>query len=524
MKKAVLLLFMVLMLIVSGCTSNEASNKAKEGTNDFNKTGLPIVDKKITLKFVTAKTPQQQKATEELQVVKDFEKKTNVHINWDASSQGYLEKKNLMFASGDLPDAFFGSGSLSSTDLIQYGTQGMLIPLQDMINDYAPNIKNILDKYPDIKKKITAPDGNIYSIPMVHAEPANALPDVLFINKVWLDELGLEVPKTTDEFENVLKAFKAKDPNIIPYSFLYGNYGNGIYSIYGAFGEIDRSSHISVKDGKVSFTATDPGFKEATKYFNRLYSQGLIDPEALTHDISVYFSKGRGKDSPKYGAFSGFIAPNVIGPDYAKQYVPVPPLKGPTGIQQWREEDEIAMAKGAFAITSANKHPEVTMRWIDELYSEENSIQWTFGPFDYNIKKNSDGTYEYLESKDGKSFDEFRCTEAPCFSSARALLPETMEKIKPNEKDSTRLEYMEIYKPYLKKTTYPDLFFSLEDTQKLNTLTTDILEFVNKKQAQWIINGNIDKEWDDYLKKLNDMGLKEFIDIYQKNYDQFEAQ
>ncbi|MCM3111889.1 extracellular solute-binding protein [Lederbergia lenta] len=530
MKKIACIFAIMAILMIVGCKNKEVANDAGATTDNFNKTGLPIVNDKITLNFVTSKPPQQQKSTEDLQVVKDLEKKTNIHINWDASSQGYAEKKNLMFASGDLPDAFFGSGSLSSSDLIEYGNQGMLIPLQDLINEYAPNIKKILDSNPDIKKKITAPDGNIYSIPMVHAEPGNALPEVIFINKVWLDELGLEIPKTTDEFEKVLQAFKDKDPNgngksdEIPFSFLYGNSLNGIFSFYGAFGVLDQPNHISVEDKEVSFTAITPEFKVATAYFNSLNNQGLIDPEAFTHDRTVYFAKGRGADTPLYGAFSGFIASNVIGPEFADQYIPIPPLEGPDGVKQWREDEAIAMAKGSFSITSANENPTITMRWIDELYTEENSIQWTFGPNGTNMKKNDDGTYDYIEPTDGLSFDEFRCTESPCYSSARSLLPETMQKIHPNEKDSTRLEYFDIYKPYMKKTVFPDVFFTLEDTQKLNTLTTDIIEFVDKKQAQWIINGNIDAEWDEYLKKLDDMKLDEFVDVYQRNYDDFMSE
>lgn len=524
------LLTLPLMLTACGGGGGNGDNEGKNGSTAFNETGFPIANDQVTLKFVTTRAPQQTKPHQELKVVKDFEGKTNVHIEWDASSQGYEEKKNLMFASGDLPDVFYGSESLNDMDIVTYGSQGQLIPLNDLIDQYAPNVKKMLEARPDIKRAITAPDGNIYSLPSIQEEEHLALNDVLFINKKWLDELGMKLPTTMDEFEQALAAFKTKDPNKngkadeIPFSFIYGHDLLGIYSMYGAFGRLDTSSHIVVENGKVVFTADKPEFKEATAYFHKLYSQGLIDPESFTQERSVLFSKGKNKDAPILGAYVGWAPINVVGPEREKDYVPLPPLKGPDGQQTWNRFRPGFMTRAGFAITANNKYPEASIRWIDAVYDEKASLEWNWGPIGLTMEEKGDGTYRFKPTPEGMSFDEFRHGEAPGNTSARLILKDTINKIEKSDIQQYRADLYEQFKPFLAKDMYPNVLFPAEDMQRLAVLQTDINSHITKTQAQWIIDGNYDGQWDSYVQALKKMGSDELIEIYQKNMDAYNAQ
>ncbi|NOU88326.1 extracellular solute-binding protein [Paenibacillus sp. LMG 31460] len=534
-KKVVTSIFLTLLassVLLSGCSTKSGDNPVATPAQSANSSNnsFPIVKDKINLKFAFAKIPQQKKSTDQLKVVKDMEALTNIHIEWDAADQGYQEKKNLMFASNDLPDAFFGPGSLLEADLLKYGSQGMLIPLEKLIDQYAPNIKCLLEKNSSVKKLITAPDGHIYSIPTVVTEGGIELGEVLFVNKTWLDKLGLSVPKTTAEFEQMLMAFKDKDLNgngkkdEIPFSFINNNALNGIFGLYGSFGLPDNASHLMLQDGKVSYIATRPEYKEATQYLHSLYKQGLIDPEAFTQERNIYFSKGRGKEGAVFGAFAGYNAENVVGPDHAKNYVAIAPLKGPKGHQVVNMNESLSVQKPGFAITSKNKHQMESIRWIDALYDERRSIEWQLGPVGVNFKETNGDKYEYLPTPSGISYDDFRCTEAPCFGSTGALLEDTYKKIELNDKIKQRLASMEIYKPFMKKFTLPPgMFMTIEDTNRLNVINIDITDFVKKKQSQWIINGNIDSEWDSYLAQLKKVNLDEFVQIYQKTNDRFQS-
>ena len=128
-------------------SKTSAEGKQEEGKtadSNFNETGFPIVNDKIELNFVFNSQTMTQDL-DKLPVFQELEEKTNIHINWDICRSGWEEKKATMLASGDLPDAFFGSGIEDSdiTTNIDY-----FVPLEDLIDEYAPNIKNLFEKDP----------------------------------------------------------------------------------------------------------------------------------------------------------------------------------------------------------------------------------------------------------------------------------------------------------------------------------------------------------------------------------------
>ncbi len=119
------------------------------------------------------------------------------------------EKRNLLLASGDYPEIFMKS-SFTMTDLNKYGSQGLFLPLEDLIKEHAPNLTKVLDER-DAWKYLTSADGHIYSLPEIGRQEGAVT--TYWINKRWMDNLGLEEPKNLDELYNVLKAFKEQDAN-----------------------------------------------------------------------------------------------------------------------------------------------------------------------------------------------------------------------------------------------------------------------------------------------------------------------
>lgn len=127
---------------LTGCVpqkTNDSSKPASGSTvsaDNFNAEGLPILKEKQT--FELAAKSRYNKNFADLQFFQDLEEQTNVHIEWNMSSEdGWDEKKGLLFA-GELPDAFYGQGILTDVDVIKYASQGILIPLEDMIEKYCP--------------------------------------------------------------------------------------------------------------------------------------------------------------------------------------------------------------------------------------------------------------------------------------------------------------------------------------------------------------------------------------------------
>ncbi len=231
----ILLIPVTIVLLVAACSNNkdvvsngEANQKNPENINE---SGMPIVKEPITLEFFVGLNPGVEGKLNEISSMKEYTEMTNININWQAiSSDAIEEKRNLALASGNLPDAFYGA-SLPPADIFKYAQQGSFIKLNDLIDKHAPNLKKILDEYPDIRRAITYPDGNIYSLPYLR-DPEFISPQafpLMYFNKETLDAVGMGAPKTTEEFYQYLKAIKEQEPDIIPYG------STGMYTLTGSF-------------------------------------------------------------------------------------------------------------------------------------------------------------------------------------------------------------------------------------------------------------------------------------------------
>ena len=154
--------------LVMGMNAFGAGQKAGEepGGIAVSKTWVPVVEEPVTVKIAAVKRDEVTKDYSEMQVFEELTEISNVVVQWDISEdQGWEEKKNLYFASGDLPDAFYGSEILSMSDLVRYGPQGLLIPIEEMIGPYTPYLNEIFSKRPHFKGELVTPDGHIYALP-----------------------------------------------------------------------------------------------------------------------------------------------------------------------------------------------------------------------------------------------------------------------------------------------------------------------------------------------------------------------
>ncbi|MCI9590931.1 MAG: extracellular solute-binding protein [Lachnospiraceae bacterium] len=546
MKKRTTAVLLTAAMAVSGLTacvpkaesetrSTQTAAAGEEPTAfEVNKEGLPIVNQPIT--YEIAASTQKNKNFKELEFFQELEKETNVIINWNMSSDdGWNEKKSLLFASNALPDAFYGQGILTEVDIMKYASQGMLIPLNDLIDEYAPNLKAILDENPQYRRQITAPDGNIYALPTIN-ELSPTTHDKLFINKTWLDNLGLEVPATPVEFEAVLQAFKDQDANgngdpndEIPFSFRMSssdpyNRQQGIQSLFGTFGQLDDIYHFVVNDGEVVYTPTTEPYKQAVSWFHDLYSKGLIDKEVFTHDKNVYVAKIQ--DPGKIvGIFLGWSG-NATAAANKDDYVAMAPLKNTNGEQIWRTVDAKIISKGSFAITNQAEHPEVLMRWIDESYDMETSLEICQGLLGHALEITPDGRYQQMELPEGTTLDTVIHDFGPGNDGTFAVMQPIIDKLNLNANLTERKELDKFYSQYNvpAEDMYPNVFFTEDEIEEIGVLQTDIDSYVAQKYAGWIVEGGVEEEWDKFQKKLKDMNVDRYIEIYKTAYDRYNAE
>ncbi|WP_105614610.1 extracellular solute-binding protein [Vallitalea okinawensis] len=534
----VISLWMFMVMAVVGCTSNSVDNTNADDSNsnqsvkqeteqkedNFNKTGYPIVNEKVTLKVLG--TVQEGSSEINPILYQDLEEKTNVHIEWEAVIEdAWKEKKGLLFASGDLPDIFIGAGVLSNSDVLKYGTQGLLVPMEGLIDEYGLNLTKVFEEHPQVKLASIAPDGHIYGGPSFDRGFPITTSAPLYMNKEWLDTLNLEVPTTTEEFYHVLKAFKENDPNgndksdEIPLTFN----NNNISDLFGSFGVVDdHKTHIAVNDGKVVYTAVLSEYKEAITYFNRLFQEGLIDPEAFTQDGSVLKGKTKGEERI-IGAFQSWRSTGWRRSEEDNDYVAISPLAGPNGDQLWPLMGS-KVARGGGVITSQCEVPEIAMRWIDALYEPDFAVQASLQYYiGVHMEKNDDDTLSItkIPERGNKEDDKYfpwngHRVFVMTKSNGDRFIDKPAHIIEKQELD-------QLYNAYYPEETYPDVFFTLEENERISQLSADINTYANENYARWMMEGGIDEEWDDYVEKLYDMGLDEYIKIYQSALDRYNS-
>lgn len=180
-----------------------------------------ITDEDLTLKVMLAiRDNDTIKAPEEIEAVQDLEALTGINIEWEViKGSDWSMKTNLMFASGEMPDIIIAVNGQGQIDYEEYGvSQELVIPLDDYITEeLMPNYYSRIqaeDSDPTIS--LVASDGKTYSIGYLVGQYI-CEEGHYFINRDWMNELGLEDPTTVDELTEVLRKFKEAYPDYVPY-------------------------------------------------------------------------------------------------------------------------------------------------------------------------------------------------------------------------------------------------------------------------------------------------------------------
>jgi putative aldouronate transport system substrate-binding protein len=518
---------MVLLPAALLATGTQQDETAGTGGAGFNATGFPVVDDPVTITVAARKRPQVTVAYDEMEIIQAWSELTNVNVEWQLYDPPvWNERRNLIVASMDLPDAFYGIWTIPGGEIVNWGTQGILVPLEEYIDDFGTATRELFGEGRPYRPAITAPDGHIYTLSVVNEQYENAINDATFINVAWLENLGLDFPQTLDDFTNVLIAFRDEDANgngdandEIPFSFRYPH--NWSFPM-GSFGISDNWQLTNIdEEGQVFFTPTTRNYRDYIAYMHELYSEDLIDIEAFTHNSQVYQSKYRDGIA---GVFVEWQKQGRLGPELIDQYEPLPILDGPSGygktVTVW---NQVQNSTGAFGITSANEHPEATFRWLDVTYEEEWSLQLNLGPVGKNIEILGNGTVRILPTPAGMSYNDFRHAYAPGAGSAFALTRSAFERLEPTPTVQEKRDLYALYSEWAPDEYWRSGLSSAEETEELATLETDIQDYAREQTVRWITEGGVDSGWDNFQNTLRAMGLERLMEIRQAQYDRVTA-
>lgn len=477
------------------------------------------------------------------------EKLTNVKVDWIETTRVEAKTKlSMMLASGDYPDIIFGmsNSGLSVQDLYRYGKQGLFLPLNGLIDTYGYEVKQLFKAEPEMKKAITSPDGNIYGLPLVATDDYHlTMRQKLWINKTWLDRLGLRLPTNTDEFYEVLKAFKTRDPNgnglrdEIPLTGAKRSQEDLAMWIMNAFvvaGGPDDSADATLNcyeyivDDKVFFNANTPQFKDGLTYINKLFREGLFDVSALSQDKSQIKPLVDGPvvkvgcvASHHPGNFCG-LSDDMGAPMH--QYVALPPIMGPHGNRTTPWIIDQVVSPGQFVITNKCKDPVVAFRWGDSFFNLEatladkgvEGLHWAkVGPGENLMGLNGKpAKYKYLK------------TLAQDDNAQIGFGPGWTRDLK-NEfaKSPDKFSYEEFlytstvaYDPYkVRRYPYATAPIAEADAREFNDLRSVIHAYIGESVDRFIIGDlDIDRKWGDYVRQLDQIGLQRYLQILKAAY------
>lgn len=537
---------------------SEASEVGFEHDPNLSELGVePVCDDKITLTIgIGQNTNVIDYDTNTLTLM--LEELMNVDIEFHYYIKSEIKKQiDLMVNGGgdDLPDIIINT--LDAETVYKYGQAGMFIPLNEYYENSSYYLANAIEEVKeadgvDIIGQLTTYDGNIYAMPGYTGSVVNPTYSATWVYTPWLEALGLEVPTTTEDFKDMLYAFKTKDPNgngkadEIP--ALGSNFGANLYGLtlmsfcMDPFVRLNPSTYfLDSNDGQLSVSYTTEEFKEGIKYVKSLVEEGLIDPVTFSQGQDAFKTIMNVEGDQIVGAFAA-TSDSIISSSHPARnnWTLVPPLTGEDG--EARASFVANQASRCAFITKNCENPEAAFRLLDLFYKVEvmctgrwgvQGENWDFvenlNPADYP-KNDFTQTFAGHEA----SIFEFKSVWNQVQNANWGL---TQPALRTNGftagvSAAAMKEGTTVWQQGLSLGAYYDAApeeklstasFKYADSDEAADMTERanmFCEYVKEKIALWATGASdIDKEWDGYLKELEAMGLSDWLETMQKAYE-----
>lgn len=433
---------------------------------------------------------------------------------------------SLVMASGDLPDFFIDIDPLYYEE---FGRKGALIPLNDAIES-MPNLQALLAEDDEALPSITSADGNIYFLPRL-LEPAARYWPGLFIRQDFLEQVGKEVPTTTEEFKDALVAILAgvEDCTLpitggqqvvktLVWPFGIGNRGTGTGLTDDAF----------VEDDVVKYGPTDPRYRDALAYIRDLYDAGLIDPEwnTVTGD-QTRTNMVTGASAVAAGSFSGMLSTYnglLIADGQGEAMTYIEPLIGPEGVQTWQGHHTSIDQSYGMAIASTSQNVDTVIALFDYTYGDEGRelIYWGVEGDTFEIV---DGAYQFTEKVTSSDLGVLNylnnySANTSCYPSA--LITEFYHATLSELAREGNLAETELGQAH--DIRLPSVRYTEEEISEVNTILTDLNAYVDETFAAFITGRediHDDAKWESYLAGFDSLRLEELMGYYNDAYARF---
>jgi putative aldouronate transport system substrate-binding protein len=518
-------------------TSTQTADSTPESTgaaDPMNPVGqYPIMKEKITVSMMASKDVTQPDDWNDLLVFQRLEELTNVHFDFQVvSGDAFPTQMNVKLASNSYPDVL--ARGLTTDDEDTYGPAGKFIDLTDLIDQYMPNLQKLWAEIPDFKAAMTTTDGKIYGLGYYFPSSAN-VPITSFFNETWMHNAGItKVPETTDELYEMLKAFKEKDANgngdpddEIPFSYV----GVGAFRLYiqpaftGYTGGSNASGWDIDENGKVIYIPALDTYKDYLEYCNKLYQEGLVDPEFITQNMDQLRAKIK---SNLVGMYN--MSPTILNGTEVEErdenQICLPPLTSPANSKKVLAAPS-SIATPSAVITDKCQYPEAVARYFDLFYaSEEDAVEnfcgktLLLGYENEHWKYTDDSKTKYEFIPPITNSDDLNKTV-----SITMYLPgyvNNMAMQVSNKYMTQKIEEsQEKQKPY-EVTSFPATArYTKEEADQISLAATDLDNYVTMMEAKFITGEESLENFEAYQTELKKYKLEEIQAIKQTVYDRW---
>ena len=542
--KKVLALALCLLMLTSAALADVTYNAP--GT-------FPIANEPVTVKIFAPQDGENSRADNLM--TKELEEKLGIKIEWVIAPTGSTrEKLNLLFAAGNSEGVdLVLTGVSERLDMVteaQLAAQGLILPLNEYYDNISVGYKAAFEDMPGMREYITQPDGNIYNMPNVDGSLHVQYQLKCWINQKWLDNLGLQQPTTTEEFYQVMKAFKEQDANgngdptdEIPLSTSKNGASAAIDGFLMApFQLTPMSTRMYVDNGKIIYAPAQEGYREGLRYLNKLYVEGLLNPESFTQNSSNQVNVNENGENTVIGCFLAMrpgyaVNMAVDGARKWEEYRILAPLKGTSGkaVSDWNPY--VMYQTGMAFIPAGAKNPEAAFRLLDYLATFEGTMRSAWGIEGTHWEKAKEGDVgldgtpaEVTVLPAYRTDTNFRWDQlAGYVRNTRFTVFQTTNP-NPYAPEVAPLDGRQIvlYKGSLLhqavaqplESVLPSLYFSEDVSEEIALLQTAVNDYQQESMVAFITGDmNLDNDWDAYLDTLNTVGLADYLALYQNAYD-----
>ena len=483
--------------------------------NNINGTRLPVTDKPVTLTIWRGFSSTVMKGLDECEVFKEMERRTGVHVEFLYPTVGQEKDNfNLRISSNELPHIFSTPPDYNGgyQKAISDGVYLELTPYYD--KGLMPNIKFLRENNKDINRDFVDDSGKMCFFPMVDIVPTDPWSG-LWARQDWLDELGLQQPKTIDDWDKMLKAMKAAK-NVTPLAMNVKDW-YGVATNYMFVGSYESGYEWINKEGKALYGPIQPGYLSWLTKMNEWYKAGLIDPDFATRDYESYNANIANGKIGAFGLAYGELGQILKTGQSQDAKFALKPLLQPTSydgqvIHLHQDNSTVRGDREFFTVKLKDDGlDEVAAKWKDYWYSQDGGDLCSYGPEGVSYKWKDDGEYEWiypkLKNDDGLDF----WTLYPLFklhnwgylrnSAAYEMQPEVFECIKLwDTQDSSWL--------------VPDnISQTPEESTELASIMTDINTYRDEMTLKFIMGQEPLSGFDAFVQKVKSMNIDRATEI-----------